>query len=156
MIYLEKPTNFKKDLHVVSCLIELSNKDEEDSKKYLFLKTNKSKKDTSNLWGIPAGKVKKGEDLVDAVKREIFEETEISLNIKKIKFIKRIYIKQEKKEFIYDMYYSKVKSKKVKLSKEHSEYRWLTLKESQKMKLIEDEIECNNIFLQWKKTINDQ
>ncbi len=67
---LKKPK--KIDL-VVSALIE-------DDDKVLLIKRKKNKSFPSH-WGIPTGKVKPGETLEEAIKREVREETNLDIEI---------------------------------------------------------------------------
>jgi phosphoglycolate phosphatase len=84
----------------------------------------------SDLWGIPGGKIKSGEPSVDALRREIKEETD--LDVMDIEFI----LVQDcihSKEFYRDAHFILlnytcrcVSEPRVKLNEEAQEFRWVT------------------------------
>ena len=85
---------------------------------------------------IPGGKVHVGEKLIEALKREIKEETDLDIfEIKFIGFQEFIFDKAfwEKKHFLFFDYSCKTNSDKVKLDEEASEYIWVAPKEALNM-----------------------
>ena len=99
----------------------------------LMLRTHK----WSNLWGIPGGKIKWGEACVDALRREIKEET--NLEIEGIAFV----LAQDcihSKEFYRDAHFILLNytcrcagELVVKLNEEACEFRWVTVAEALEM-----------------------
>ncbi len=88
---------------------------------------------------IPGGHVELGEKIKDALKREIKEETGLSIhNIKFICFQEFIFDNAfwKKRHFIFFDFACKTNSTKVKLNSEGQEYVWVTIKEALKL-LIE-------------------
>ena len=93
----------------------------------------------SNLWGIPGGKIKWGEGSVDALRREIKEET--NLEVTDIEFV----LVQDcihSKEFYRDAHFVLLNytcrcigDPQVKLNDEAREFRWVTLEEAMGMEL---------------------
>lgn len=102
--------------------------------KLLLVKSHK----WSNMWVMPGGHIKYGERAKDALKREIKEET--GLTISKIKFLgwveyilgKTFY---KKKHFVCLDFVCKADSRKVKLNKEAEEFIWISPKEALKLNL---------------------
>ncbi len=101
----------------------------------LMIRTHK----WSNLWGIPGGKIKWGEPAVDALCREIKEET--GLDVTDIEFV----LVQDcihSKEFYRDAHFVLLNytcrcagKPQVKLNDEAREFRWIKIAEAKKLKL---------------------
>lgn len=99
----------------------------------LMIRTHK----WSNLWGIPGGKIKWGEPAVDALRREIKEETD--LDVQDIRFV----LVQDcihSKEFYRDAHFvllnytcQCVGSREVKLNDEAREFRWVKMEMATEM-----------------------
>ncbi|MFA5125523.1 MAG: NUDIX hydrolase [archaeon] len=140
MIFLKPPANFNPKMHVAACFVLFENE-------FLFLKTGNHKK-LAGLWGVPAGKLEEGEKPIHAMIRETKEETGIDIAKKDFKEFKTVYIKYPEMDFIYNMFYTKLKQKPkiIMDGKEHSEYKWVTEKEALKLQLIPDEGECIKMF----------
>jgi phosphoglycolate phosphatase len=88
----------------------------------------------SNLWGIPGGKIKWGESSLDALRREIKEET--NLAITDIEFV-LVQDCVHSKEFYRDAHFILLNFKcrcagrpKVRLNEEAREFRWVTTDEA--------------------------
>jgi phosphoglycolate phosphatase-like HAD superfamily hydrolase/ADP-ribose pyrophosphatase YjhB (NUDIX family) len=102
----------------------------------LLIRTNK----WSNRWGIPGGKTQWGETSEAALRREIMEET--ALSVRDIRFI----LVQDcihSKEFYKDAHFvllnytcrCAAKNPRVTLNEEGREFRWLALTRAKKLKL---------------------
>jgi phosphoglycolate phosphatase len=99
----------------------------------LMLRTHK----WSNLWGIPGGKIKWGEPAMDALRREIKEET--NLDVTEIEFV----LVQDcihSKEFYRDAHFVLLNytcrcngETQVKLNDEAREFRWVTVADALEM-----------------------
>ena len=102
----------------------------------LMIRTHK----WSGLWGIPGGKIKRGEPSLTALRRELKEET--GLNITDIKFV----LVQDcisSREFYRDAHFVLLnytcrcvaKNPRVVLNEEAREFQWLKLAAAKKLKL---------------------
>ncbi|MCK9187270.1 MAG: NUDIX domain-containing protein [Candidatus Colwellbacteria bacterium] len=96
--------------------------------KILALKRSENKTWYPKMWDIISGKIKESESPDECFNREIFEEINISIfkNIEK----KNSYVYEEngKKWLVYP-YRCTIESDDIILNREHSEYKWMTLKE---------------------------
>ena len=107
----------------VKCLL----KNEDD--KYLILKKTQeeNKKDTSsNLYDIPGGRIEYGENVVDALIREIYEETGINItlnNIQKILDATSV-VRKDGLHIVIITYLVNIKNTNIKISSEHSSFYW--------------------------------
>lgn len=102
--------------------------------KILMIRTHK----WSGLWGIPGGKIKRGESSIDALKREVLEETK--LHISEIGFV----MNQDciaspefmhPEHFILLNYIARASSTDVHLNEEAEEFMWLSPAEALKLPL---------------------
>jgi phosphoglycolate phosphatase-like HAD superfamily hydrolase/ADP-ribose pyrophosphatase YjhB (NUDIX family) len=101
----------------------------------LMIRTHK----WSNLWGIPGGKIKFGESSIDALRREIKEETD--LEIEDIQFV-LVQDCIQSKEFYRDAHFVLLNYRcrvagqpHVKLNEEALEFRWVSVVEALEMEL---------------------
>lgn len=141
-VYLEKPEGFNPKSAVVGCCF-IHYKD-----KILILHRQDYNAE-GNRWGIPGGKLNKGEPLIDAIVREVYEETGFSFEKDKIHYIGKLYIRVPNFDFEYHMvtYEDEIKNPgDVKINfKEHKGFTWVTPKDALKMDLITDEDTCFEI-----------
>lgn len=91
-------------------------------------------------WEITYGRIDHHEELTTALQREVFEETGITdLKVKKLNRIWHIYRgeKHEDKECYGFTFICETDQKELKLSEEHSEFRWVTSQDALQMITIE-------------------
>jgi 8-oxo-dGTP diphosphatase len=136
LIFQEPPENFNPKVEVAACFIKAGND-------FLFLKRQPHKTE-GNCWGVPGGKLDKGDTPESAVLREIQEETGIQLHNQPIKYFGKVYIRYPKIDFIYHMFEHKtaIYPEVVISAQEHSEFRWITLEQALELTLIPGEDEC--------------
>jgi 8-oxo-dGTP diphosphatase len=78
-------------------------------------------------WDLPGGNLEFLENMEEAIKREIREETGlISKKVERIG-IQEIVVRDRRKHFLLLLYKTKVASGKVKLSSEHRDFKWIKL-----------------------------
>lgn len=104
--------------------------------KYLFLKrVHAYEGNTEPKWDIPGGRINPGEELLVALKREIFEETGLELiGEPRVLFAQDI-LRNAGKHTVRVTYAAQVAEggQIVLASDEHSEFRWVTLEEAQNL-----------------------
>jgi len=89
--------------------------------KFLLLKRNNPP--VKGEWWLPGGRIRKGEELEEAVKREVLEETGLECKIiRQIGVINQIF---PECHTISIYYLVESESLDVKLNEEHSDYKWV-------------------------------
>lgn len=101
------------------------------NKKILLLKPTKQKGSIKG-WDGPGGQAKPGESLLEALKREVFEET--GLRIRKALPIKILNIPRQDTDYL--IFLCTAPQGKVILSREHVSFKWVDLKTLQEITKI--------------------
>lgn len=132
MVCKTAPKNFKPKFEIVSCYVEYDGK--------ILLLHRHKEKSQGEKWGVPAGKMEKGEGVAEAMVREVREETGIAIDSSKLEYLNKVFVRYPDYDFVYHMFRTKLSSGyPVKLSpKEHQNFCWLTPKEALKMNLVDD------------------
>ncbi len=84
-----------------------------------------------NCWDLPGGNVLFGESHLDSLLTEIAEET--SLKVKDVRPVQVVTNYEKDTYYLFIGYSCRATSSKVKISDEHSEYRWVTTEEFLKL-----------------------
>jgi len=105
----------------------------EQNGKILIIKRSEKTKAYPGYWDFPGGKLEHGEKPEEGLVREVKEETNLEIKVGEPLFS---YL-ESKNAFAYIVVYNcKFLSGEIKLSHEHSEYKWVTKKELKEL-LIE-------------------
>ena len=130
-IFEKKPEGFTPHVEVAGCYIEVENK--------LLLLEYASTGTKSGKWGVPAGKVEKDETPLNAARRELFEETAISLGCQsQIHYVNSMYIRKPDVDYIFHLFKVQLdQMPDVHLSHEHQSYRWATSQDIEEMPLVD-------------------
>lgn len=101
---------------------------------YLLLNYSPIGNTEKTYWGFAKGRIEKGEKEIDTIKREIEEETGIN-DLKFVDGFKEVekYFFKIKGETIFKTVYfllAETKTKEIKLSFEHLDYKWLLFDEA--------------------------
>lgn len=129
-IHKMPPSDFHATVEVAGCFISCQGK-------LLYLKRH-PEKPQGNTWGVPAGKLEKGEDPLSAVIREIKEEVGIDLEINRLKHHGALYCRLGKLDYIFHLFstgYETFPSLHI-AEDEHLEASWVTYEEALKLPLI--------------------
>jgi 8-oxo-dGTP pyrophosphatase MutT (NUDIX family) len=142
VVYLKRPEDFNPKHSVVACCY-LHYQDK------ILLLHRRDNKAEGNRWGIPGGKVNKSEPLLDAVIREVGEETGYCLDPVSMQHLGTLYVRVPNFDFEYHMfdYLQEIKDPDhVKINfAEHKGFTWVTPNDALHMNLITDEDICMEI-----------
>lgn len=130
-VYKIAPEDFTPQVQVAACYLEIDNK--------LLLLQRAPGKLEPGKWGVPAGKLEKNESPENAAKRELFEETGISLeDPSQIQWVNSLYIRKPEVKYIYHSFKILLyQLPKVLLSEEHQNYKWATSKDMEEIPLMD-------------------
>jgi len=118
--------NLKKLYFIAKCI--LINKENQ----ILILKRSNYKNNgTGNLWDFPGGNVNLYEDVNIAINREVKEETQITLNKIEVFSVDSCKKPDQEAQVIFTLFSSKDfdPNQEIKLSEEHTEYKWISKEE---------------------------
>lgn len=140
MIFLKAPEDFRFDMNVVGCFVEVKGK-------ILTLFRHKEKSE-GEKWGCPAGKVHTNETEEEAMVRELFEETGIESKPSELQFLKTIFVRLSGADVRYSVFSLKRSEypKVILHSKEHTSFQWVSPSEALLLPLMEDEDTCIKMF----------
>ncbi|HKK54323.1 MAG TPA: NUDIX hydrolase [Patescibacteria group bacterium] len=140
MIYKEKPQNFNSRFDVTSCFVEYNEE--------ILLLHRQNHKPEGNTWGVPAGKVDKGETILKTMLREMNEETGFVLPSSQFSYFGKVFVKYTDYDFVYHIYHTKLKQRnKVVINQaEHKDFRWISPKKALNTPLIQDLDACIKLF----------
>jgi 8-oxo-dGTP pyrophosphatase MutT (NUDIX family) len=114
----------KKIIRVVGCVMQHGDK--------ILLLLRSAKETDPSLWGIPAGKVERGETDLETVVREVFEETGIRLEETELNNIGHLPIEYDTFVVDFPMFHMVFKEQpEVKLTpREHIDLQWISPKDA--------------------------
>ncbi len=113
--------------------------------KYLVLKLSGGDEDEPNTWDLPGGGIKFGEQPIEALMREAKEEA--GIRIKVLKILSLWAIPYKGKWSIEALVEGEYLSGEIKLSEEHSDYKWISRKELEKIRPKSDNLKA--LFKYW-------
>lgn len=99
--------------------------------KFLILKRSGSDGTDPDLWDLPGGNIAEGEQIIDALEREVFEEIGLAKESNSIcgpvGLVTGVYRATEK--MVIAIYLCDTKKTTVNLNKDHSDYKWVEYEE---------------------------
>lgn len=136
-VFEAPPKGFEARMEVASCFCE------EDGKVLFLLRS--PQKVQGNTWCLPGGKLEEGESAERAVVREVFEETGLQIG-DDLEYCKEVFVRLPTYDIILHMFRARVSGEVALATKEHVDYRWVTIEEALKLKLIPGGTECVRVM----------
>ncbi len=137
-VYRTPTEQFKPRLEIATLYIEYQDQ--------ILLLHRQNHRPEGNAWGIPGGKVEKGETPLQAVIRETREETGFQFPEKSIEKVETLFIEYDATHHItYHMFRVKLEGdpSAVKINfEEHKGFTWITPKDALKLNLMKEEDTC--------------
>ncbi len=109
----------------------------DESNRILVLKRSKEEDVFKNLWDIPGGKIEFGEDLKQALKREIKEEAGIEVDVL-FPLNTWSFFRNENTYVVGITFLCRPRSTDVNLSKEHKSYKWIHERDLDQLEMNEN------------------
>ena len=136
MIFYKRPEDFRPKFEVVNCLFEYDGK--------ILLLHRHSHKPEGDKWGVPGGKVDPGESPIEAMLRELLEETKYRAGEKEMVFSRTLFVRYPEYDFVYHMYsLNLAQPHDVRLEEEaHKDFTWVTPEEALLLDLVRDMEPC--------------
>lgn len=145
MLSKTKPKNFNSKFEVVSCFCEYDGE--------ILLLQRQECKPQGNKWGVPAGKKDATDKTIEeAIKREVKEETGITVDENQLNYFGQFFVRYEDFDFIYHIFHSVFQQKSdIHIRKnEHKQCSWVTPQDALEMDLIQDLDRCIEIYFKIK------
>lgn len=136
MLFAKKPDGFEPDVVVVGCYMEHDGR--------IALLRRLPHKRAGDTWGLPAGKSEAGETPVQALVREIREETGIVVEAASLVPRETWYVEHADRKFVFHTF-SLALDEQPTITlhpDEHHEYRWVTPLEALELPLVPDQDTC--------------
>lgn len=97
--------------------------------KLLVIKRRPNDPHKPDAWDIPGGRLELGEDPFEGLKRETREETDLNINII-MPISVHHFVRDDGQKITLVIYLCEQVSGEIKLSEEHTEFKWLDLTEA--------------------------
>ena len=101
--------------------------------KFLITRRAASRKAFPEFWDFPGGKFDPGEDATQTVVREVMEE--VALEIEPGEMLKTAEYHDDQYDLLFHYFEPIIISGEIKLSHEHTEFKWVTQDEIKELKL---------------------
>lgn len=135
LVFQKKPVDFVAHIEVASCYCIWNHQ--------VLLLQRHSQKSYGSTWGVPAGKLEKGEAPKEAIKRELLEEIGVIAEESQVHYITTLYISHNNTHFPYHMFYLLFDTLPLLTLgfDEHQDYQWKSFQEAIQMPLMPGEHE---------------
>lgn len=144
-VFFEPPADFLPCVEVAGCYLECE-------EKVLFLKRHPLRPQ-GGTWGVPAGKLEKGETAKEALIREVYEEIGIEIRKSGIQQMGRLFIRLPSMDYVFHLFLASLAQFPflTLALDEHEEWQWVTVEEALQLPLIKGGEEALNYYQSFKK-----
>lgn len=134
--YIEKPSDFGAELEVSTVFMECQGK--------LLLLHRAHRELSVEAWGVPGGKLEKGETPLEGLIREIWEELRLDPDPKELEFIRSLYVRHPKVKYRLHLFrWPLTAIPSITLDpKEHRNYLWQPIEAFTDLPLLEGQLEA--------------
>lgn len=139
LLHKNPPEGFSPKFEVASCYVEHDGN-------ILFLNRPQHKPE-GGTWGVPAGKVDSGETALQAMIRELWEETGLHVEPEKFEYLTKVYVTYPEYHFVYHMFRLRLNEKPdiVLREEEHEGFQWIAPQHAVNLPLVRGMAECLEI-----------
>jgi mutator protein MutT len=143
---VDKEDFCKNKKHIVAINAIIKN----ENGKILVVKRNKNEIAFPRKWTLPGGKAERGEKIIEVLKREVKEETNLDIEDYKEYIEDFTFIRPDNHNVIGFSFLVKTKTNKVKINKDFEDYKWIDYKDIDNMDFV-DNNKMKFIFEKLKK-----
>lgn len=145
-VYEKEPKGFTAQVHVAACYVEIGEK--------LLLLRLAANRSEAGRWGVPAGKLEKGETARQAAVRELYEETGISVAKNQAQALGSLYIQKPHINYVYHLFQIHLKTApEVRLSAEHDTYLWASKEDLERQPLMAGAEDALSYYTQTRRNL---
>lgn len=144
-VYSKMPEQFSPKVEVAAIYVNINNK-------ILFLQLANHKNEKGS-WGVPAGKLEANETPLHAAKRELFEETGISIKSDDaFQSLGTLFMSKPELDYVYHFFGICLEAvPSLSLSDEHCSHAWISREEAETLPLMKGAKEALGAYYQAKK-----
>lgn len=140
MLYQTEPEDFRPEEEAVGCFVERDGE--------ILLLHRLDRKPQGDTWGLPSGTVEEGETPIQALRREVKEETGLILPRSDVSHFGRFFVRYPDRDFVYHVFHFRLESDKEVETRddEHKDFKWIEPSGALKLDLIRDLDTCIELF----------
>lgn len=128
-IFETRPDGFETAIEAAAAYLEIGGR--------ILLLQSADFKEEAGRWGVPAGKIEKGETPEEAVRRELFEETGIFVESDAVQSLGALYIRKPHVQYVYHTFKIALDEKpEIRLSNEHVQFLWAAAEDLKSLALM--------------------
>lgn len=128
-VFEQKPDDFSPSVEIAAVYVNVTGK--------LLLLELSPEKQEAGFWGVPAGKLEKGETPLKGARRELLEETGITLPESLFQSLGKLYMRKPEIDYVYHLFtVCLTKFPSLLLSSEHTSYKWVLTQEAKELPLM--------------------